>query len=276
MESRIINRNEMEKFGGFLSTWIRPRDGIICGVLEGDEPVGAAVLDVLDPESAVLLWIYIDEKQRKKGYARHLLEFVTGLADERGMVIQSTYAEDDVLNYVLHSAGFEVSRKPVPVYEMELDDIEKTIEDYSKRAIEKSTYRAISLKEANELQLNYLLGEFSSKGVDLEELKESNLELSQMLVKDNRVEGVLLIKRSSLKSVEISFLQSVVTETNAILKMMVGALQAIKAAAIVPKTIRFTGASESVVKFAESLDSGCDKSYIEAAEAVYFPVEHKN
>ncbi|MDO4513512.1 MAG: GNAT family N-acetyltransferase [Lachnospiraceae bacterium] len=273
MESRIINRDEMEKFGAFLSAAVKPRQGIICGVLEDEEPVGAAVLDLFDEGSAVLLWIYVDEKQRQRGYAGNLLEFITDLADQRGMVIQSTYAADDLLNYVLHSAGFDLSRKRVPVYEMSVDALHVKMEEYAARMTEKSEYRSVSLKEANDIQLNNLLGAFSTMGVDLEDLRESNLELSQILVKDNRVEGALLVKRSSLKNVEISFLQSIAKESSAVLKLMTGALKAAEAAPIVPKLVRFTGASESVVKFAESLNVEYDRKYIEATQAVYFPNE---
>ena len=273
MESRIINRNEMEKFGAFLSTEIKPRAGIICGVLEDEEPVGAAVLDLFDEGSAVLLWIYVDEKQRQRGYARNLLEFITGLADERGMVIQSTYAADDVLNYVLHSAGFDLFRKRVPVYEMSVDALHDKMEEYAARKTKKSEYRSVSLKEANNIQLNNLIRKFSSGGVDLEDLRESNLELSQILVKDNQVEGALLVKRNSLKNVEISFLQSIAKESSDILKLMADALKAAESVPIVPKMVRFTGASESVVKFAESLNVKYDRKYIEATQAVYFPNE---
>ena len=110
-------------------------------------------------------------------------------------------------------------------------------------------------------------------GVDLEDLRESNLELSQILVKDNRVEGALLVKRNSLKNVEISFLQSIAKESSDILKLMADALKAAESVPIVPKMVRFTGASESVVKFAESLNVEYDRKYIEATQAVYFPNE---
>lgn len=202
---------------------LREAPVFLIGAVEGNHPVGAAVME-LEPARARLLSIAVAEDRRRQGVGLALLRQCVRVL--RRTTIQSFYAiltpEEQSAADLFAAFGMEASDGESAYYRFPLKSMAQ------QSALKGNTHKVTPLDGVSHIQLRDYLRQTFPGDLTLSRRESFDPKLSQILVENGQITACLLAERDE-KLVTVSWVASQSREKLAILYLMRGALAAASA-----------------------------------------------
>ena len=199
MAVEVITKENIYRFAKALPDWLEREENIVLGYVE-EEPCATAVLEETD-DCWIISWLWVEPEYRGKGIGTLMLEALCKLATQKERKqIRIHYSPDKdwtlMLESILFKKGFLVTHQEIP----------KTVitrewflysEIFEKENVKK-TENAHVFSEVPQ----YLIGEFL-RGcevkkrylVDRDCVLRADKDLSTVLIKDGKIEGIVLVEK---------------------------------------------------------------------------------
>lgn len=232
----------------------------LIGAVEGDVPVGAAVME-LEPASARLLSIAVVPDRRRQGMGTALLrQCVRAL---RRTTIQSLYAiltpETPETAALFAAFGMEASDAESAYYRLSLADAA------GQAVLRGSTGKAQPLEAVSRVEVRDYLRRTFPGDPALGREESFDPQLSQLLVENGQITACLLVERED-GAISVSWMASRSQEKLALLYLMRGALAAASAACPLETEVRFATYEPAVAKLIAQLFPQAERSVIQEWE----------
>lgn len=273
MEAKFLRGEEIKAFGDFLSAEVHPTFCQVIGCFDGEEPVGALVLDIVSETIALVEWIYVGESHREKGAAKCMVQCLADWAESNKFVIQANYAEDSLLNHLFVVNNFELELSEIPNYVLDMEKVEKVLD--RAEANEDKGYEILPIEEVTEEQFVNLSDSLSEEEdeeipISTEMLLEADPGMSRVYFKDGKINAMMYVKQLDEESVKISYIWSRGTEKMAPGILFTDVYRWMKKYEPEVKNIHFTGMASSVCKMVERVFGVKPVDYLRIITASYF------
>lgn len=199
MAVEVITKENIYRFAKALPDWLEREENIVLGYVE-EEPCATAVLEETD-DCWIISWLWVEPEYRGNGIGTLMLEALCKLATQKERKqIRIHYSPDKdwtlMLESILFKKGFLVTHQEIP----------KTVitrewflysEIFEKENVKKPENAHIYSEVPQ-----YLIGEFLSGCevkkrylVDRDCVLRADKDLSTVLIKDGKIEGIVLVEK---------------------------------------------------------------------------------
>ena len=263
----IKDSSQREAFSGLVLPDVLPRledrAVLLIGAVEGNLPVGAAVME-LEASRAQLLSIAVAADHKRKGIGSALLRQCVRML--RRTSVQSLYAilteEETEITALFSSFGMKPAEEAGAYYRFSLDSA------LQQSVLGGTHHRVIPLEGAFGIQLRDYLGRTFHNGPAAVQAAEFDPKISQVLIENGQITACLLMEYVD-EMLSVSWLSSQSREKLAVLYLLRGALQA-AAAVYPPETqVQFATYEPAVAKLTEQLLPQAEKTSVRSWELAY-------
>ena len=195
MEITGIGMENEEAFGGILPSGHGRYNALRLGVIDGEEPCGAAEV-ITDDGISHITSFYILPDYRRRGAGRMLFSEIETMSREHGQLgIRGSFVRTDELSDFFSAMGCVVTDGE-ELYCLSVDELRDL--DAVDEASKKDNKEVMSLGKLNKKQLESLQGLFSERGFDAGSLfmTQCDPRLSKVYLSERETAGALLAGES--------------------------------------------------------------------------------